>query len=142
DDVPDALTARAIARVGAAVLLPKRHRLARKRRVEIADLGGEPLVVPEAGGPQREALISAFAASGAAWNPVVEARGWELTLHFAQLGLGLAIVNDFCRTPAGMVARPLEGIPRVTYKLLRLRGRRLSEEARAFEHLIARSTGA
>lgn len=136
DDVPDTLSAAAIARVGSVVLLPKRHRLTRKASVSIRDLGAEPLIVPEAGGPQRESLVRAFDAVGAVWNPVIEARGWELTLHFAELGLGLAIVNDFCRTPPGLITRPLEELAPVTYRLLRLRGRRLPAEARAFEQLV------
>jgi DNA-binding transcriptional LysR family regulator len=80
--------------------------------------------------------VRAFAAAGVAWNPVIEARGWELALHFAQLGLGLAIVNDFCRTPPGLVMRPLKELAPVTYRLLRLRGRRLPKEAKVFEQLL------
>ena len=36
-------------------------------------------------------------------------------IHFVKLGLGLAIVNDFCRIPAGLAKRPLKGIPESRY---------------------------
>ncbi len=54
----------------------------------------------------------------------VEAGGWELMLHFASLGMGLAIVNGCCRLPPGLIARPLEELPRVRYQVLQRAGSR------------------
>lgn len=39
-------------------------------------------------------------------------------MNFVALGLGLAIVNGFCRVPKGFVARPLHGLPSVRYSVL------------------------
>ncbi len=44
--------------------------------------------------------------------------GWPLTLHFVQLGAGLAIVNAICRLPPGVVARPVPALPSTHYWLL------------------------
>lgn len=66
-----------------------------------------------------------------AWSPAVEANGWELMLRFAELGMGLAIVSDFCQPPRGMVRRRLNGLPSVQYQLLRLRDRKPSDAAGA-----------
>ena len=48
--------------------------------------------------------------------------GWELMLHFASLGIGLAIVNGCCGLPPELVARPLEELPRVRYQVLQRAG--------------------
>jgi DNA-binding transcriptional LysR family regulator len=38
----------------------------------------------------------------ARWSVAVEATGWELMLQFARVGLGIAVVNDFCTVPRGL----------------------------------------
>ena len=60
--------------------------------------------------------------------------------RFAELGLGVAIVNDFCSPPRGTVRRPLSGLPSVRYQLLRLRDRQQSPAALALEAAIIAST--
>ncbi|HXK18547.1 MAG TPA: hypothetical protein VNG33_12125, partial [Polyangiaceae bacterium] len=59
---------------------------------------------------------------------------------FAELGLGVAVVNDFCSPPRGTVRRPLRGLPAVQYQLLRLRNRQLSPAAVALEAAIVASS--
>ncbi|MGD9681767.1 MAG: hypothetical protein AB7W16_11340 [Candidatus Obscuribacterales bacterium] len=41
-------------------------------------------------------------------------------LHFASLGLGLAIVNDCCRLPSGLVGKPLKQFPDIQYHVFHL----------------------
>lgn len=142
DEVPLDLVARRVASVGAAVVMPKTHRLARKRSVSVQSLDGEPLVVPAPGRPLRAALAAAWAAAGSRLSPSVEASGWQLMMSFAELGLGLAVVNDFCQPPRGMVLRPLSGLEPVRYQLLRRRDRRQSPAARQLEEAILRSVAA
>jgi DNA-binding transcriptional LysR family regulator len=67
-------------------------------------------------------LNQMLANAGVAWRVAVEAGGWELMLHFASLGIGLAIVNGCCRLPPGLVAKPLEELPRVRYQVLQRAG--------------------
>ena len=133
---PDELAGDVLARVGAAVLVPRRHRLARKRAVRLRDLEGERLIVPPPGAPHREALERALTARGVHWESAVEAQGWELFAHFARLGLGIAVVNDFVRAPAGLYARPLRELTPVTYRLLRRRGAKLSPAAEALRGCV------
>ncbi len=57
-------------------------------------------------------------AAGIRWEVAVEAVGWPLTLHFVQLGAGLAIVNAICRLPPGVVSRPVPALPSTHYWLL------------------------
>jgi DNA-binding transcriptional LysR family regulator len=136
DEVPEGFVAKRVSRVGPAVVLPKGHRLARRRSLSIEDLAGEQLVLPAAGRPLRAALARAFADAGLPLRTGVEAHGWELMMHFSALGLGLAVVNDFCRPPPGLVLRPLRGLPAVQYQLLRLRDRKQGDAVQALEKAI------
>jgi LysR family transcriptional regulator, low CO2-responsive transcriptional regulator len=136
NEVPADLSAVLIAKVGTMVVLPRRHRLAAQRTLSVADLDGERLVLPQQGSPQREALAAAFSAVGATLAPAVEASGWDVLLHFARLGLGLAVVNDFCATPAGMIAKPLRGLQTVSYYAARRRDAQLNDSARQLEALL------
>lgn len=116
------------------VVMPRSHPLAKKRAVQLVDLQGTALVVPKAGRPHRAMLARALESAGVRWEVAVEANGWELIVHFATLGLGLAVVNAFCRIPAGMVARPVRGLPSVRYSIF---GRRNAFRSTATEMLRA-----
>jgi DNA-binding transcriptional LysR family regulator len=122
DAVPDDLEAQLLTRVPQVLVVPRRHRLSRSRKVRLADLGGEALIVPPVGSPQRATLSQALDSAEVRWRVAVEATGWELVLNFAELGVGLAIVNGCCRIPRGLVARPLSELPRVSYYLIERRG--------------------
>ena len=118
DDVPADLAATRLCEIGQHVIVPASHRLAARRAVRAADLAGESIVVAPAG-PHRTMLDHLLA--GHSWYVAVEATGWELMLELARYGLGIAIVNDFCPAPKGMVAIPLHGAPRITYRLYQRR---------------------
>ncbi|HET7546070.1 MAG TPA: LysR family transcriptional regulator [Polyangiaceae bacterium] len=139
DDIPPSIVARRVARIGASVVMPKTHPLARKRSVTVRDLRDEPLIAPPSGRPLRATLAQAWATADQAWAPVVEASGWELMMRFAELGMGLAVVNDFCSPPRGTVRRRLVGIPSVQYQLLRLRERQAGPAVIALEEAILAS---
>lgn len=121
EDAPPELLVEPLQEVGAMLVVPRKHRLAKRRRVRIADLGGERWVVPPKGKAQRAILARAFREEGITLSTSIEASGWELILHFAKLGLGLAIVNECCRVPAGMVGIPVPELPSVPYFLVRRR---------------------
>jgi LysR family transcriptional regulator, low CO2-responsive transcriptional regulator len=137
DVVPDGVVAEALCDVGQVVVLPRTHPLARKRALSLGDLEGAALVVPPAGRPHRAMIARALQAAGVGWTVAAEANGWELLVHFASLGLGLAIVNAFCRLPRGTVARPLRGLPSVRYALLSREGATLRREVQALKTLLA-----
>lgn len=118
DTVPEGLDAEVLADVDQVLVLPRGHRLAKRRKLRLADLEGEGLIVAPRDRPHRTMLGHMLMNAGVSWHVAVEAGGWELMLHFAALGVGLAIVNGCCRLPAGLIARPLEELPRVRYQLL------------------------
>jgi DNA-binding transcriptional LysR family regulator len=115
DALPDDLVSVPVATYPQVLLIPEGHRLARRRAVTLADLAGEELVVPPANRPHRISLERALRSAGVAWKVGVEIEGWPLTVHYAALGVGLAVVTG-CVTPApGLVARPVTDLPEVTY---------------------------
>lgn len=118
DDPPPDLVATPLRSVGQQVVLPRSHRLARRRSLKPADLAGERLVVAPAGSPHRVMLQQLMRANGNELDVAVEATGWELMLQFARYGVGIAVVNDFCPVPKSMVGIPLQGAPEVTYHLI------------------------
>ena len=115
DPPPGDLQAAPLRAVGQHVVLPASHRLARRHTLSVADLADEPLIVAPLGAPHRAMLAHLFHAARCALRVAVEATGWELMLRFAKSGMGLAVVNDFCAAPRGMIGIPLAGAPSITY---------------------------
>jgi len=133
--LPDDLEAELLRQVDQVLVMPARHRLARRRRVRLADLDGETLIVPPDGAPQRTMLNQALQSAGVTWRAAVEATGWQLVLHFVTLGAGLTIVNGSCHLPRGLVAHPLAELPRVSYYALS-RGVELGDQAERLRRLL------
>jgi len=129
--VPDTLEASFLRRAGMLLVMPRGHRLGRKRRVRLADLSGERLILPPPNRPHRQLVARALDAAAVAWEVAVEAGGWEVMLQYAAAGVGLAVVNDICRIPRGAIARPLPELPALPYYVLH--GSRLGLSAPAQE---------
>jgi DNA-binding transcriptional LysR family regulator len=122
DVLPHDLSARLLAEVGQALVLPAGHPLAARRRIRLADLAGARLVVPGPDRPHRVTLARALREAGVSWQVAVEANGWALMLRFVELGVGLAVVNACCRVPPGLVARPVPELPAQRYHVLCRKG--------------------
>jgi DNA-binding transcriptional LysR family regulator len=135
DAPPTDLDVTRLRSVGQQVVLPSSHRLARRRSLKPADLEGEQLVVAPAGSPHRVMLQQLMRASGHDLAVAVEATGWELMLQFARYGVGIAVVNDFCPVPKGMIGIPLQGAPEITYYLM-ARSALPSEGSKVMRELI------
>ncbi len=91
-----------VASVRTAVVVPKSHPIAQRKRVRWEHLQGEALVLPPAPSPLRAAVERALAPRV---QVAIEVRGWPLAMHCARLGLGVALVNDCCEPPRGCVLR-------------------------------------
>lgn len=101
--------------VGQVLAVPARHPMAGTSPARLRELDGAQLIVPPAGRPHRTMITTALQSLNVSWEPVIEASGWELMLHFVRLGLGLAIVNACCKIPPGVAVRPLPELPAVQY---------------------------
>jgi LysR family transcriptional regulator, low CO2-responsive transcriptional regulator len=116
------IEAEPIADVGQMLVVPRAHALAERTHAELADLAGQRLIVAPEHRPQRRALAAALAERAITWEPVVEVSGWALMIHLVGLGVGLAVVNDFCRLPRSLVGLPLPGLTRLSYAAIRWKG--------------------
>lgn len=139
DLVPEGLVARELVRTPVCVALAARHPLAARRSLRLADLARERLILAPSGQVHRDFVGRALAGVGHAAGPPIEADGWPLMLHFASLGLGVAIINGTCKLPRGLVARRVRELGEVTYKLVTRRGATLAPAAARLADRIAAS---
>ena len=105
--------------VGQMLVVPQTHSLAGRKRIRVSDLDGERLIVPPRPRPQRLAIEQLLTAAGVRWEVAVEVHGWPTMLHFVSLGVGLALVNDFCRLPRNVHGIPFPPMGHITYCALR-----------------------
>ena len=122
DAMVGGLAAEPFAEIFQVLVLPQGHRLAASPTVTLRDLDGEALIVPPQGRPHRQMLNRMLMDQDVAWRVAVEAQGWDLMLHFAHLGIGLAVVNSFCTVPDGFVVKPLSELPRIHYHVVHRKG--------------------
>jgi DNA-binding transcriptional LysR family regulator len=115
DPPPQRFQIRQIAAFPQVLVIGDGHPLARRDQVTLADLAGLDLVVPPPGRPHRQALERALLDAGVPWQVAAEADGWDLLVHFADLGIGATIVNGCVRPPAGLAIVPVTGLPTVRY---------------------------
>jgi DNA-binding transcriptional LysR family regulator len=127
-DPPDTFAHELIAEVGFAVALPSDDPLASRSKLGWADLHGRAMIVPPAGRPHRIALDRHLPGDV---ERAVEISGWPLTLQLVGLGVGLAIVNAFCKPPRGVTLVDFVGLPNRRY--LVIRDRRREQDARMRE---------
>jgi DNA-binding transcriptional LysR family regulator len=134
--VPEGLRATRLRRAGMVLAMPRAHRLARAARVHLRDLAGERLIVPPPEARHRQTLTRVLGAAGIDWEIALEASGWPLMLEYTRLGVGLAIVNDICRFPAGTTAVPIPELPAIDYYLLESAGRRRAPSVESLRAVI------
>ncbi|WP_088278722.1 LysR family transcriptional regulator [Ideonella sp. A 288] len=117
------------------IIAPAGHALARRRRLKLADLTAEPLIVREAGSGTRAAAEQAFAAQGITWSPRMTLGSNEAVKHAVRAGLGLAVLSrhTLVQNPAseGLAVLPVTGFPlRRQWHLVWRQDRALSLPAR------------
>jgi len=129
DGVPDGIKATPLRRVGLKVVMRRADPLAKKRRVQPLDLRGARLVLPPVARPLRREVERVLREAQVEFEVAAEATGWEVLLELARIGVGAAIVNDFCRAPKGTVARPLGGFGTTSFALIERANAERSEAA-------------
>jgi DNA-binding transcriptional LysR family regulator len=77
------------------VVHPK-HILAKKREVDVADLGNETFIAHIVESPFRRRVIELFARNRTALNMPIEMPTIESIKRFVQMGMGVAIVPRMC----------------------------------------------
>jgi DNA-binding transcriptional LysR family regulator len=136
DVIPEGIEADLIGSYSQVLVVQKGHKLARKKKISLQDLAGQSLILPQADRPHRVAISRALLSVGIQAPVNVEANGWAMMMHFVKLGLGVSIVNGCCRVLPGLVARPIDELPKISYQLLRKSGRPLPEAAKELQQKI------
>jgi len=108
--VTDPVVAEPLGEEPCVVVLPRRHTLARRRAVSIADLAGEPLISmpPESG--LRRLVDSAAVSAGVSLHHAITLHQFGTLFSFVRSGLGVAVVPVSALPPRGdraLRVRPL-----------------------------------
>jgi DNA-binding transcriptional LysR family regulator len=125
----------ALATVRCVLVLPKDHRLARKRLVHLKDLAGERIVLPSPGNANRERFATAFASVGLPYHGAVDTPSAFSACQFVAQGLGLAVVDPFTFSAASrldIVARPIRPAIELSFGFFFPAGRPRSALVNAF----------
>ncbi len=85
-----------------SVIVPRKHRLAKRRLVDLEQLSLEPLIVYERGSTGRQHVIEAFQRQGLVPHVEMEATNTDLVVRMVEAGLGVALVPLL---PSGVVTR-------------------------------------
>jgi DNA-binding transcriptional LysR family regulator len=123
------------------VIVPAAHRLARKRRVVVADLAGEPFILREPGSGTRVVAEAALAEHGVHPGATIQLGSTEAIKQAVSAGLGIAVVSRASAadqlTLGHIAVVPLRDMsfPRALTEL-RLTGRAPSAPALAFGALL------
>jgi DNA-binding transcriptional LysR family regulator len=78
------------------LVVPPKHLLAKKREVDVADLGKETFIAHIVESPYRRRVIELFARHQTELNMPIELPSIESIKRFVQMGMGVAIVPRMC----------------------------------------------
>ncbi|MBV8878852.1 MAG: LysR family transcriptional regulator substrate-binding protein, partial [Planctomycetaceae bacterium] len=120
-----------------SLIAPPRHPILRRRRLRLADLAGQPLILFERGSTGRQHVMDAFHGAGLPLRVDMETTTTEIIVRMVEAGLGVSIVPLM---PGGavtrgrrIVVRPLgDQIRPIHSGILVRRGETPSPAARAF----------
>jgi len=110
-----------VATLRGIVVMPRNHRLARKRAVSIKDLSGENIVLPVTGNVLRERIGVVFKSAGGNYSGRIDTNTAFSACQFVARGLGIAVTDPLTFGVAkhlAIVARPLLSPVRFSFGFL------------------------
>jgi len=108
---PERVQVMAIAPLRDVAIVPPGHPLARRRRVDLADLAAHPLVLLDRSTSARAFLDAALAARRLAPKIAMEMNSLEVIQRMVALGFGISIVPELAVRPGpDLVAIPVVGL--------------------------------
>jgi DNA-binding transcriptional LysR family regulator len=141
--VPEAsdLEATPIVRDGLVLVVSPDHRLAGRSRIQIRELGSEPVIAPRRSSGSRKALTEAFRRAQTPLNIAVENCSFETIKRLAAVNAGVGFVSRMCLQTelarGELVVLPVEGFNHErTLWAVRRRSHAHSHAAKAFFKLI------
>ena len=139
-EIPAPYRGRLLCRLPTRLIVSKLHPLGRRRKLSTSELEGVPLILPPRDRPFRDALEACFSLRKVTLTVCLEAEGWDLMMHFANLGLGATLVNGCCRVPEGCASIPVDDLLNSEYYLLYPRDVELSPPAQELVREICRDS--
>lgn len=123
------------------LIMHPQHRLAKKRKVTVHELGNESFLAHNVKSPARDKVIQFFRDHQVPLNISIELATIETIKRFVAMGMGLAIVPRLCVEEEirskQLVTVPIQGLHiRRTLRVVYVRDRVLSQAAAAFLKLI------
>ncbi len=139
-DVPADLSYAPIYRFEPLLITPPDHPLAKKPRLELADISPYGLILP----PKRQITYRlvdlVFQQHRVPYTVALEVGGWEVIKQYVAMGMGVSIVSSICLTDTDrgrLATRSLgDWFPSRSYGVIVRKGKFLSPQARAFIELI------
>jgi DNA-binding transcriptional LysR family regulator len=127
------------------LVLPKEHPLLRKPTLALADLAGQPLIMPNPrnNGITHEKLVAAMTKAGITPNIAQFADNENTLLNLVSAGMGLSFVNSSCRVPPtqGVVLRAIADLSMPVALELTWLGSNLNPALARFVELVDRHSG-
>ena len=94
------------------VHMRKEHRLAKRRKLSLADLSGEHLIVPEDGSLTQILLGQKLAKTGLEMPRIVKTRTFPVVKEAVLHGIGVGLILEHSLYPASdLVAKPIDEMP-------------------------------
>jgi len=130
-----------LARDRIVAVLPPRHALARRRKLDPSDLLEYPLILMDRDTSVRHVVDAAFVSLGRIIVPAFEATYMSSAVGMVRAGLGLTLLPSYAmevRTATDLVVRPIAGAAlERRIGVVSMRGRSLSPAAQAFVDALA-----
>lgn len=129
-----------------SIIAPPRHPLTREKRLRLADLVDQPLILFESGSTGRQHIIDAFHEAGLSPNIAMETTNTEIIARMVEVGMGLSIVpllrsGAVTRGRRVAVLQLEEPIRPIHSGVLRRRGETLSGESSCFLDFVMQHVG-
>ena len=116
------------------LITPRRHELAGRDAISLADIARYPLLLPDRASSTRQVIERAFEERGLEAQVTMELERWHVIKEFVALDQGIAIVPHFSvlGDRRRLAIRPLrDRLPPLPYGIIRRKGSHLSSPARA-----------
>lgn len=128
-----------------SVITPRRHPLARRRRVRLAEIVPYPLILFERGSTGRQHVVEAFQVAGLSPHVEMEATNTDLIVRMVESGLGVSVVPLLAsgRVTAGHkvnVVRLREKVRPIHSGILLRKGERPTPASQAFIDFVRATT--
>jgi DNA-binding transcriptional LysR family regulator len=119
-------------------VVPKGHRLAKHRKVELSALADEPLLTLDRTTRTGRAVHDHFRSVGFAPHTVLDSGSFEVIKRYVAQGVGWAVLpaNAVPKKDADLIGLQVPGLPRVVIGAIRRRDRRVTAIEESFLSLL------